>query len=497
MVSLELAHIQGNILRSYNFPSAVHIFFRVDDPHRGREFLTAIARHVTTARKWKKRARPAIALNVALTYRGLERLEVGREVLAALPREFAEPITERARRVLDDDIAAWEGPFTGDDLHVLVIVSARDPAAPSVPSALHDWARATGADPAGVGLPVEMPTAHRGPRFGDDELEHVVRALAAVAATHGLVITHAQAAEATKSQREHFGWADGFGQPAVEGLENNLAGQGIPIEGGLGWRSLKPGEFVHGYVDEDGQLTSGPAAALLRNGSFMVYRKLEQHVDRFRAQLEAESERFRTWTGRPLGDAQARELLAAKLAGRWRDGVALELRPERSEAECRDLVSKSAKQPVDNNFRYADDRDGFRCPVGAHIRRTNPRDAEGRGGPMATRHRIIRRGMPYGRPYDDAPDEGRGLIFIGFNADIARQFETIQAQWCNDGNAFGLGEDRDWMLHDGGGTRKATVHGVPPFFVQAREPVVTARGCAYLLMPGIDALEDIGDGAWS
>jgi hypothetical protein len=111
---------------------------------------------------------------------------------------------------------------------------------------------------------------------------------------------------------------------------------------------------------------------------------------------------------------------------------------------------------------------------------------------MAARHRIIRRGMPYG-----AAETGDcGLAFICFNADIARQFETVHSQWCLDGNAYGLGDDRDWLLTDGRGTRKATIQGVPPFFMKAREPLVTVLGCAYLLMPSVDALQDIAGRAW-
>src|SRR3954454_4569424 len=101
----------------------------------------------------------------------------------------------------------------------------------------------------------------------------------------------------------------------------------------------------------------------------------------------------------------------------------------------------------------------MRCPLGAHIRRANPRDAldpdpdpeTGFGdGRLTFRHRIIRRGMPYGDPLPDGvlDDDGepRGLVFVCFNASLSRQFESVQRQWLNDGNVFRLAHDTDFLL---------------------------------------------------
>ena len=127
-----------------------------------------------------------------------------------------------------------------------------------------------------------------------------------------------------------------------------------------------------------------------------------------------------------------------------------------------DLVADPSRA---NAFRYARDSDGARVPLGAHIRRCNPRDSLGYRGKLTMRHRLIRRGLPYGPPLaDPSQDDGadRGLIFIGFNASFERQFETIQALWIEDGNTFGLGYDKDFMLGDGETTNKMTVQGRPP-----------------------------------
>jgi len=463
VVSLALTDIQGNILRGYGFPFAAYRFLTVPDASSGRRFLGEIAGELAQAGQWEDR--PATAMNVAVTYAGLAALGVGDAVLSALPAAFREPIRDRAPRVLDDTgpraPTAWDEGLGTERSHILVIVNGSEGSE----------------QPFGAAVAQVLERAER----------------------HGLRVAHAQDAVALPNRREHFGWSDGFGQPAIEGgVGRSRPGQGVPQDDGITWRDLKAGEFVLGYPDEDGQTVSGPAAALLRNGTFMVYRKLYQDVARFRRALYEEAARYGETIrpDPPLDGDQLYELMAAKVVGRWRDGVAIELADRRTGAESRKLGDEAQADP-DNGFRYWDhDRDGRTCPKGAHIRRTNPRDALGWGGRMSTRHRIIRRGMPYGEPLHGLEDDrqDRGLVFICFNADIERQFEVIQAQWCNDGNAFALGNDKDYLLGDNQGTGKVTIQGDPPHFAQAQPLVVLTRGCEYLLMPGICAVRELASG---
>ncbi|MGH9225036.1 MAG: Dyp-type peroxidase, partial [Acidimicrobiales bacterium] len=217
-----------------------------------------------------------------------------------------------------------------------------------------------------------------------------------------------------------------------------------------------------------------------------VLRKLYQDVAAFRSFLaEAASA-----TGLP------EETVAAKVVGRWRDGTPLVLSPDRPDPRI-----SGSKDRV-NDFRYGADRDGARCPLGAHIRRTNPRDEFGCDGRLTRRHRIIRRGMPYGPPFStETEHEDRGLMFLCFNADIARQFETIQARWCNDGNVFGLDTERDLLANQPrlGEERpnKMTIHGPSPaLLVQPDRPFVVTRGGEYLFAPGIPALRAIAGADW-
>src|SRR3954468_2689983 len=95
-----------------------------------------------------------------------------------------------------------------------------------------------------------------------------------------------------------------------------------------------------------------------------------------------------------------------------------------------------------NDFGYAGDPRGFRCPAGAHARRANPRDALDQEGSVNVRlHRMIRRGTSYGPMLPDGvlEDDGadRGIIFVLAGAHLKRQFEFVKTQWLNDGIFIG------------------------------------------------------------
>lgn len=478
---LALDDIQGNILRGYGFPAATYLFFEISDAAAGRSFVGQLVDRVQDATAWVPPG-PATTTNVAITFPGLVALGVPEGMLAALPASFREPMRARASRLLGDRgpnaPSSWDDGIGTERCHLLVTINARD-------------------------------------GEGDAFVRDVTTVLTA-AQSHEVRLVHRQESRALPHRREHFGWADGFGQPAIEGAPwSEDPGNGVPLAD-RGWRSLKAGEFVHGYEDEDGQIVSGPAADLLRNGTFMVYRKLYQDIVAFREQLRDDATAYgASRTSLHLDPDQLYELMAAKVVGRWRDGEPIVNTPLRVSGASRSLGDAAAPDPS-NDFRYLpDDANGFSCPLGAHIRRTNPRDALGWDGRMSLRHRIIRRGMPYG-PFlefeegqrDDGED--RGLLFICFNTSFERQFEVIQRQWCLDGNAFRLGNDKDYLLGDPdagdpaavpspdgrSSSGRIVIEGSPPHFVTIRAPVVRTRGCAYLLMPGLEALRKVASGRW-
>ena len=281
--------------------------------------------------------------------------------------------------------------------------------------------------------------------------------------------------------REHFGYADGFSQPAIEGSRfPDHPGAGAVAKGGE-WRPIRAGEFILGYPDEQGALPAAPEpAAFSDNGTYLVYRKLRQDVAGFRRSLEQAATLY------PGGE----ELLAAKLVGRWRDGTPLDLSPEREDP------SITGDRARNNAFDYGSDPDGMRCPIGSHVRRMNPRLSMPFEGKLVNRHRIIRRGITYGDPLPEgAADDGadRGVIFMTLQASLARQFEFVQSQWANAGNAFKLGADQDPIIgvHDTDGPAKMTVPGQPPFFMGPLSRVVTMRGGDYYFAPGINGLRHL------
>jgi Dyp-type peroxidase family len=429
--TIQLGDIQGNVLRGYTMPAAAYLWLRIVDVDRARALMRRMLPQVATAAPWE--TAPATALNVAFTFAGLQVLGLPEPVLDSFPAAFREGMAARADRLGDRGPSApanWEPGF--DEAHVLVTVSAVDGA----------HLRAA------LGLVI-----------GED------------AEMRAVALVHLQRAEALAGGRDHFGFFDGIAQPAIQG--SGVAprpGDGQP-DGAGGWRELATGEVLLGYRDEDGAPPAAPMAPFDRNGTFVVYRKLAMDAAAFR--------RFVAGAGYPGGPDQ----LAAKIVGRWPDGTPLALSPDRPDPSA-----------AINDFSYANDPDGLRCPLGAHIRRANPRDSLGfYGGRLSNRHRIVRRGRAYGPPLppgvleDDGVD--RGLIFVCFQADIWRQFETIQALWIDDGDPFGLGPDKDFLVGEPHGTEgKMTIQGRPPFFLTPQPRFVTLRGGGYLFQPSMTAL---------
>jgi Dyp-type peroxidase family len=438
---LDLPNIQGFVVRGYRLPFAAYLLLHVDDAGAARRWLAALIDEVLTAAPWS--VKPEAGVNVAFSYAGLQALGVPDTTLGSFPQEFRAGMASRAELLGDTGDSApaeWEAGFVDPGVHALVMISADSEAAL---------------------------------RAHDDRLR-------AAAQAGGLRVVNDQVGAALAEGREHFGFADGFAQPSIAGAGVPATpGQGAPHDGG--WRDIAAGEFILGYPDEQGVLPMAPAPDQFAvNGSYLVYRKLHQDVAAFRRQLAAAAQLY------PGGEEQ----LAAKIVGRWRDGTPVAVSPERADPA---LAADAARN---NAFSYADDPDGRRCPVGAHIRRANPRESLPFHGALVNRHRLVRRGIPYGTPLPPgAADDGadRGVVFMCLQASIARQFEFVQSQWLAGGNAFRLGDDQDVImgLQDQEGTRKMTVPGEPPFLLGPLSRIVTVRGGEYLFCPGINGLRHL------
>ncbi len=191
-----------------------------------------------------------------------------------------------------------------------------------------------------------------------------------------------------------------------------------------------PGEFVLGYPGQDPKNPdrAGPVAALpapwAKNGSYMVFRRLEQRVPEFRRFVAARAAQLGIYP----------ELLAARMVGRWRSGAPLELAP------LEDNPSLGANDRRNNDFDYAGDPFQRACPYAAHIRKANPRDDLPGGQAETLTHRIIRAGIAFGpevAPGETCTMHSRGLMFVCYQASIEHQFEFIQRGYADNPDFVG------------------------------------------------------------
>jgi Dyp-type peroxidase family len=274
-----------------------------------------------------------------------------------------------------------------------------------------------------------------------------------------------------------LGYKDGIDQPAIEGSGvDPLPGQGRPI---------KAGEFILGYPGESGVPLPLPQPDILgRNGTFVGFRKYQSRVGAFNRFLQANG-----------STEEERELLAAKLVGRWRSGAPLTLAPEV------DNPAIGADPQRNNDFDYSTDARGRQVPFGCHIRRMNPRDTKLTRLTDVNIHRIIRRGTTYGPSYDrnalsQADDEvPRGAIFLFISARAMATIEFLQQEWINDGNFIGAGNERDPIV---GLQEEGATFTIPKAPVRRRvhsiETFNVLRGGEYFFMPSKSALKWLANG---
>jgi deferrochelatase/peroxidase EfeB len=461
MSTVELDDVQGVVRSGYGRRNASFLLLRVADPAAARRWLADVS--VTSARDAD--ARPARALHVGFTSEGLGALGLPPDVAAQFSTEFVEGMAgddARARRLGD--------------------VGANDPGG---------WAWGTGTRVPHVALFL-YADAHVLPRWQSDVEAECLAA--------GFVRL-AELSTADAQELEPFGFRDGISQPLLD------------------WERARPlgdhdrltyedrtclGEFVLGYPNEYGLYTPRPLldpardahgwllraeeapelADLGRNGAYLVVRQLQQDVDGFWAAVDRLAN----------GDAAEREPLAAAMVGRTKHGDAL----------------VDGSDPGSNGFTYESDPRGLRCPLGAHIRRANPRTPDlppGAPGLLARAcralgfaasvrkqdlvasarfHRLLRRGRKY----------EAGIHFVCVVGNIKRQFEFVQSAWMMGSKFAGLDGESDPLL----GNRAATLDAAPTngfSLPQVDGPdrrlaglpqFVTVRGGAYFFLPGIRAV---------
>jgi Dyp-type peroxidase family len=431
--------LQAGVVRAISHPHAHYVFVRLDRADGARRLLRALLPEVIGGGSWGN-VKPPVVRNVAVSAAGLRSLGVGHEQINGFGDAFAQGMRARASYIGDtgpSDPAHWVPAFAAGDAHLVV------------------WLHAVLID----------------------DLRADAERWRALAGDLGLTVVHEQEASMHTGVREHFGFSDGAGQPLINGVSRDDGQTGTMSA--IGNRPLAAGEFVLGYADSLGVIAPVAQTALGQSGTMFVLRQFYQDVARFRSVTASSA----------AAVGLAPDVLQAKLFGRWPDGTPLMLWPEGPPPPGSPSVEGA-------RFEYSDDPLGARCPLGAHVRRANPRDAL-LSGKVSTRHRLIRRSMPYGPALPDgAPDDGadRGLMFGCFGASIERQFEFVQRNWFNDGSRVLRGDERDPIVGGPGGPGRFLVGGYPPVMVEGLEPFVLSRGGEYYLMPGRAALASL---AWS
>ena len=522
---VDLDDIQGNVVKAYGRYGLIvarYVFFHVDVPTAGRDFVGDLLALVTTGVPWTSPAAiPQVATNIGFTYEGLRHLDIPEVTLHGFPQEFS--MGMKARREIIGDTGpshynAWDPIWNNqsDDkqlVHIIVTIDGKKEE--DLERRYQEIQRILGASPG-----VTQMTGHRG--AGSDQLPYQS---AAALAPSKEDIGH-------PGGKEHFGYSDGISTTFFEGCGEDPAlviGGGKPTGGDPrtpeGWAPLATGEFILGHADEACEYPEAPGPPLFsRNGSFMAYRKLHQNVASFVDYLSTEGGKF------PDG----KEALAAKFAGRWRNGAPLASFPTKQSADefiaalapLQIKIWAGTASPLEQTrfaelsmklvaFDYTEDASGARCPFGSHTRRNNPRSALEFGkshafgdvpGALSNRRRILRRGLPYG-PIEDTPtnDGDHGVIMMIVNADLGRQFEFVQQQWMNYGNDFGLANDPDPLIGNHGnnesrqGGGRMTIEGdadqnKPPYFCNRIPTLVETRGGDYFFVPSLTCLRMIARG---
>ncbi|HEY2119490.1 MAG TPA: hypothetical protein VGH37_09930 [Candidatus Acidoferrum sp.] len=480
--TLNLADIQGFIVRGYRMPIVRHFLLTVGVPAAARKILGRLVSgdesdtpQITTAEDWHvgfepgpgdnptepPRRKPDYCLNVAITWQGMVALEIQERVPNISFKSFGaftEGAAARAKLVGDTGPSApenWIEVFRKGGDHVIVTLHAISPEAMQTYTARL----------------VELFQSGGG-------FKEIWR-------QDGMALIEIQNGQPTPTARVHFGYTDGISMTTIRGgPEKYHPDHQQPCE---------PWLFVL-QDDAENYLLPEPRELGL-NGSFAVFKKIETDVVGFENFLQSNKDKIDP------------ELLAAKSCGRWRNGVPLALSPDT------DSPADGIAPDQMNNYEYVNadgsgDPKGLRCPVGAHMRRINPRGqpitGQGEPGGSNNTHRLIRRGLPYGPAYDPTkPYDGieRGLLGYFINSSIENQYEFVLGHWVNDSEFAGAvrlnPKSKDPMIGTQDPAESIFVipqaNGAPPIKITGFSTFVKTKGAAYCFLPSITAIKFIAN----
>ena len=477
---IELDDIQGMVVRGYgSLMFTAYLFLRIEDSAKAKAWINLVHPEIDSAIPKEVNS----TLHLAFTPSGLTKLGLSEVNLANFSTPFREGMDQENRNRQLGDYGPnsprnwrWGGAEGKKDLHILLILHAKDEA----------------------GLFELIEKEER--RIGKEGERN----------WKGLTVFHKILGYSRKDQKEPFGFHDGISQPVIKGSGRSGPENDI----------VETGEFVLGYKNEYGEYAFSPLITesqgdlsllkedaagsgfkdLGRNGSFMVYRQIEQHVDRFwDYMLEKSDDKL---------DGAVR--LASKCVGRWPSGASL--------VDFPDYDPKGS--PSNDDFGYAkEDPHGLRCPFGAHMRRNNPRDAFRWYGPkqslkISKRHRIMRRGRTYIQSKDpkvpfppepvgkgskatgEKPYDEIGLHFICFNTNLELQFEFVQHAWANNNQLRNLNNGVDVIIgvpndkDPNKETNHFTIQAEPTNqYVDELKQFVTIKGGEYFFFPSLSTIQ--------
>lgn len=462
--ALESEEVQSIVLASQrSLWAATCLLVRFDSKARAKSWVKGVCRRnrpQSTQVRFGQGENERHALFLALTATGLERLGIDGargawpdngelHLPPSFPPAFALGMADPTRRELlgDVDESASQKWLWG---------GARNP----VDAALLIYARA------------------------DQDIERLRRVQTRYLKALGLEVVHTVKMR-TLSQypvTEPFGFTDGISQPIIRGAEGSSIANAVEI--------VEPGEFILGYrdgrgfyppspgvpADPDNQLPDGSRnfPDFGCNGSYLVIRQLEQDVAGFWSTAREEAKRI----------GRTAEWVAAKMVGRWQNGAPLARYPDAP-------PPRYNERKQENDFLYGqDDPQGLGCPLGAHIRRANPRDSFNVGDPdqmaITNRHRLLRRGRPYVLDSDNKQDGG--ILFMCLNADIERQFEFVQQTWISSNANTALRGEFDPIASSSGAAMAYTIPMTSGPEQLQLKCFVTVRGGAYFFLPSKRAL---------
>ena len=451
---LNLDEIQGDVLIGLQKFFQRLLFFKIRDIATFKYLLRRqIARRITTTREVHRRefelarlknegSREQLALaglNLAFTSAGLELLVPGADLgdpsFKAGARAMAPKLNDSTA---GDQLTNWLAPYLADDIHGVLNVTGGTYAAAA------------------------------------REAQEIIEILGA--SIEVLITEEGETRPGAERGHEHFGWLDGISQPGIKGLSDPNPGQDM----------LDPGLFVFGYPTAAAAPAAGAPPAWAANGSFMVFRRLQQLVPEFDAFLLSQAD--------ALGMDPV--LLGARMLGRWKSGAPLSLTPSQDDLTI-------GQDPANNNdFDNADDPAQRRCPFAAHIRKTNPRkDIPEK---FLDSRRIIRAGIPFGPELTDtekAPggktEQQRGLLFICYQTSIVNQFEFLQITWANNKDFVKPGIGIDPIIGQSQSPDRARKADAPipnypagnvPSTLNMPQDFVVPTGGGYFFVPSISAI---------